>query len=59
MNLISCENCAVILDKEHLHFPHDLYGDDGSIDTEKAAWDGEDYVPKVECPVCEYDILDS
>ena len=53
MNLISCDNCAVVLDRKNLYFPHDIYKDDGSIDMGKAEWDGEDYVPYLNCPICE------
>jgi hypothetical protein len=58
MNIISCENCGVVLDKNRLRFPDDIYRD-GSIDDQKAAWDGDNWVAKVICPVCGSDILES
>lgn len=57
MNLISCNKCGVVLDQNKLNFPSDIYLDDGSVNMEKAAWDGDDYVPKVDCPVCEMGIF--
>jgi len=59
MNIISCENCSVVLDKNRLRFPDDIYQLDGSVDEQKAAWDGENWVARVFCPVCYSDILES
>jgi len=58
MNLISCEHCGVVLDKDQLIFPYDLVKDDGSINEESAVWNGEEYVPKIDCPVCDGDIME-
>ncbi len=52
MNLTSCDNCAVVLDKDKLDFPTDINDGDGVVDDEKAVWSGDDYVPYVPCPVC-------
>ena len=57
MNLVSCDCCGVILDKDKLKFPIDIHESDGSIDDHKAAWDGNNYVAKVPCPVCRGEIL--
>jgi len=57
VNLISCDNCGVVLDSDKLSFPTDIYNDDGSINSEYASWNGEDYVPKAKCPVCSEEIL--
>lgn len=57
MKLISCDECAVILDADKLNFPHNIYKEDGSVDRDKAEWDGDDYVPKANCPVCRHSIL--
>jgi hypothetical protein len=59
MNLISCDNCGVVLDKDKLQFPKDITRPDGTIDTSKAVWDwdGDEYVAKTTCPVCGEDIL--
>jgi hypothetical protein len=59
MNLISCESCGVVLDKDRLYFPKNIENDDGSIDMAKAEWDGDLWVAKVPCPVCEHAVLDN
>lgn len=59
MNLISCENCAVVLDANKVGFPSESrkYLDDGSVDENNFTWDGDDYVPFVKCPVCNEKII--
>lgn len=57
MNQISCNRCGVVLNRNKLAFPY-IYLDDGSVDTEKAIWDGDDYVPFVKCPVCAEPVMD-
>lgn len=52
MNLITCPHCAVVLNADLLPFPGDIYDEEGMIDHDKAAWNGENYVPFVACPVC-------
>lgn len=47
MNLISCQHCGVILDKDVLHF--DEWED---YVPATAVWDGEDYIPTAKCPCC-------
>jgi len=51
MNLTSCNNCAVVLDKDKLAFPRHLYLDSGEIHPE-AQWDGEEFIKTAPCPVC-------
>lgn len=58
MNLISCGTCGVVLDKDKLNFPDIIDPDDYTIDTEKAVWNGEDFISKVNCPICKNDILE-
>ena len=59
MNLISCTNCASVYDADYLPFPRKtMVKSDGSIDLDKAEWNGECYIPKVDCPRCGYAILD-
>lgn len=58
MKLISCKNCGVLLDGDVVSFPHNFHHDDGSVNTEFGAWNGEDYVAKIDCPVCDYDITE-
>jgi hypothetical protein len=53
MNLVSCESCGVVLDKDRLSFAYDLYGDDGCIREDKALYLNGTYVAFVPCPVCE------
>lgn len=61
MNLLSCENCGVVLDKDVLNFAEDFYIKDEwggwVVDHDLAAWDGNTYVAKVPCPVCSVEIL--
>ena len=56
MNLISCDNCGVVLDADKCIFPEDICFEDGSINEDLAIWNGEDYVLKIKCPVCGKDI---
>jgi hypothetical protein len=57
MHLISCDNCGVVLDREKLNFPIDIYEEDRyTVNTDAAMWSGDRYVPKAECPVCYSDI---
>jgi len=51
MNLTSCSNCGVVLDRNHLKFPY-IYDEDDGVDDSKAVWDGDDWVAFVSCPVC-------
>jgi len=55
MNLISCDSCAVILDKDKLHFAEDIYDDNGSVNDNVAAYNSYSrcYEAFVKCPVCE------
>lgn len=56
MHLISCDNCSIVLDVENMGFEPVRYREDGSVDTDTALWNGRDYVPKTECPLCGHDI---
>lgn len=58
MNLISCDDCGVVLDKDKLCFPETIY-EDGRVDERYGAYNNdtgfwEAYVP---CPVCKSEIL--
>lgn len=55
MNLISCDHCGVVLDKDKLHFPTYIFHDDSSIDPKKGTWSDSKkaWVPFVSCPVCD------
>lgn len=55
MTIISCGNCGVMLDTDKISQP-DIYKeeeeDNYEVDLKKAFWDGDEYVPKISCPVC-------
>lgn len=58
MNLISCDDCGVVLDKNKLVFPSMWkYEDDNEIDPMVAVWDRERYWSSARCPVCQAQIL--
>ena len=58
MNLISCNNCGIVLDKDRLDFPDELIFEPGMLDMSKATWTGDKYVPYISCPVCNNSIID-
>ena len=54
MNLISCNNCGVVLDKDKLKFPDE---DEVEFQLQEgndkvAEWNGDKYVALTPCPVC-------
>lgn len=55
MNLISCDNCGIVIDKEKIPEPdmwqEDIYGEE-EINANRAVWDGNDYIPIFPCPLC-------
>lgn len=54
MNLISCDSCGVVLDQDKLTFPteEELFDENGTMLTDKAAWTGMGVSPIIPCPVC-------
>jgi len=58
-NLISCDNCAVVLDVDKLSFVDNnhYHKDDGSINEEKVVLTAAGYMPYVSCPVCEEKVI--
>lgn len=57
MNLTSCDNCGIIMDKDKINFPN-AYSDDGfALST--SVWDGDEFVATVPCPVCGSQIVDN
>ena len=53
MNIISCDGCGVVLDKDKINFPEPLgYG--GSVMYSNVTWDEEEqeWVGTVPCPAC-------
>jgi hypothetical protein len=57
VNLISCDTCGVVLDKDKLKFPEDISDDEGIVSSHLAVWTGDKYVPYVNCPLCNSPIL--
>lgn len=54
MNLVSCDECGVVLDKDKLSFPMGFYDEDNEVDNNKAEWDSGErmFVAVIKCPVC-------
>ena len=52
MNLISCDNCGVVIDTSKRPFPTKITDSEGCIDQSVSEWDGDDWVPVIKCPVC-------
>ena len=57
MNLTSCGNCGIVLDRDRIPEPDIWDEEDGSVKSGVAAWDGDDWVPTIECPACSSRIL--
>lgn len=55
MNLISCDNCGVVLDAGKLDFPRGI----DPCDVNRKVWDNDrgEWLPAVPCPVCKSKIL--
>jgi hypothetical protein len=53
MNLTSCTNCGVVLDKNQLLFPEDfIYTEDEEYDDAKVIFYNKEYRVYLPCPVC-------
>lgn len=50
MNLISCDCCGVVLDKNKINF-NQPFDHDGVL-VDGAEWDGGKYVATTPCPAC-------
>ncbi len=63
MDLISCGECGVVLDRTKLDFPSEdaLELEEGGVDYNKAEWSSElrNFVAKTACPCCNCDILNT
>jgi hypothetical protein len=57
MNLVSCDKCGAVLDKDKLYFPP-TWGDDGQAIRANGVWRGTDFIAVVACPVCDGNILE-
>ena len=53
MNLISCDNCGVVLDKSKVSFPSSIYTEEG-VDETKGTYSQNQccWVAYIKCPVC-------
>ncbi len=60
MNLISCRDCGVVLDKNVVRFPENIWDYGGSIDETKGTYSQfrKEWVAFISCPVCNEKILD-
>ena len=58
MNLCSCDECGIVLDKDKLNFPdEERFADkDGEFNSKKCVWNGSGFTAIVQCPVCQSDI---
>lgn len=57
MNLISCDRCGIVFNKDKLSFPPTHTHDQDFIE-ENSYWIGDRYVSKIACPVCGGDIVE-
>lgn len=58
MNLISCDYCGVVLDKDKLVFP-DIWDDEtGEKKPNAGVWHNDSFSSCVPCPVCENAIVE-
>ena len=61
MNLISCDGCGTVFDKDKLKFPDDVWTSDSyggqTVAGSKTLWTGERYEAFCDCPVCREPIL--
>ena len=53
MNLISCEKCGVVFNKDNVPFPEQGYDDSGKFDDTKATWVNnlDDFAVFIKCPI--------
>jgi hypothetical protein len=55
MKLISCPECAVVLDQDKLYYLTDRrygYTEDFSYNTDQVEYEGNEYYLAIICPVC-------
>lgn len=54
MKIICCNSCAALLNAEIMPFKHEdhIYGEDGCVRDDLAAWDGDTFRPVAACPCC-------
>ena len=52
MKIINCDRCGVLFDQDSINFPTIFDHDTGKLIEKNAAWNGDEYVPAIDCPVC-------
>lgn len=57
MNIISCDNCGVVLDANKLGFRDVIEDENGEVDLNIAVWHDGRFVPYTRCPVCYHQLL--
>lgn len=58
MNLISCHNCGIVLDKDKLWFPP-IGDNDYDLIPGNSEYDGEDFISITSCPLCKKPIKEN
>lgn len=58
MDLISCFSCGIVLNKDKLDFPP-ITDDKGTHIESNSAWDIDEYISAVPCPVCSFPIKEN
>lgn len=56
MDLISCDNCGVVIDVDKI-FLNEVYDHDGVV-CDHVEVEGDEYVAKTICPVCDTVIIE-
>lgn len=56
-NLFSCPHCGVVYNGDLVTFPKLIHNPDMTINKALAGWDGENWVAKIHCRVCQEPIL--
>ena len=51
MDLVSCDRCGVVVDREKIIFPDTHDHDSGEIVVGAGAWVEDEYVAVVDCPI--------
>lgn len=54
MNLISCKCCGIVLDSDWVNA--ELFEDDEGDIVQDGIWLGNEFYPKIHCPVCRNEV---
>ena len=52
MNIVSCDNCGIVIDIDKLNLDDDFYYTDYGINTDYTIHVGMEFYKCVRCPVC-------